>query len=272
MAPRRASPGALVTVSTDVGNVYAAQMKAVLYHYVAPGHVVDLAHDLPAHDVVEGAFMLRHMSAGFPHGTVHVAIVDPGVGGRRAPLAVRCSEGSVLVGPDNGLLAPLAERLGRPRAFELDPSKLRLARASISPTFEGRDLFAHAAGQIATGVRVENVGHPHRMAPLPLPEPHRSRTGFTGEILHIDRFGNLITNVPAAWIGAGARRITVQLGGQRPIRLPWARTYEELPTDSLGVLGSSFGTLEVSARESSAADRLGARRHQPVRFRPTAVK
>lgn len=270
MAPRRASPGALVTLSTDVGNVYAAQMKAVLYHYVAPGHVVDLAHDLPAHDVVEGGFMLRHMGAGFPHGTVHLAIVDPGVGGRRAPIAVRCSEGSVLVGPDNGLLAPLAERLGRPRAFELDPSKLRLNRSSISPTFEGRDLFAHAAGKIATGLRVATLGEAHPMVPLILPAPHRSRSGFVGEIVHIDGFGNLITNIPTAWIGTGTRTITVELSGHRRLRLPWVRTYEELPTRSLGVLGSSFGTIEVSARESSAAQRLGGRPHQPLLFRPAA--
>ena len=272
MAPRRTSGIPLVTLTTDVGSVYAAQMKAVLYHYVPPGHVVDLADDLAAHDVVEGAFLLRQMAAGFPPGTVHLAIVDPGVGGRRAPLAVRCSDGSLLVGPDNGLLAPLAKRLGTPKAFELERSQLRLTRSSISPTFEGRDLFAPAAGLLATGTRVETVARPHALGPLALPKPRRSVHGFAGEILHIDRFGNLISNVPTPWIGAHTGAVAVQLGARRAVRLPRVRTYEELPAGSLGVVGSSFGTLEVSARESSAADRLGARLHQLLRFRPAKSK
>lgn len=272
MPPRRASRTALVTLTTDIGSVYAAQLKAVLYRYVPPGHVVDLTHDVAAHDLVEGAFLLRQMAAGFPRGTVHLAIVDPGVGGQRAPLAVRCADGSHLVGPDNGLLAPLAQRLGAPETFELEPPRLRLDGSSISPTFEGRDLFAPAAGMLATGVRVETLARPHPLTPLALPEPVRSGHGISGEVLHIDRFGNLISNVPTPWIGARTRTLAIQLGARRAVRLPRVRTYEELPAGSLGVLGSSFGTLEVSARESSAAELLGARLHQPLRFRPAATQ
>ena len=112
----------LVTLTTDVGAAYAAQMKGVLARALPPGTVVDLVLDLRPHAIEEAAFLLRHMAPTFPPGTVHVAVVDPGVGGRRAPIAVACREGSFLVGPDNGVLGPLAEVLGVRRVVRLEPA------------------------------------------------------------------------------------------------------------------------------------------------------
>ena len=249
MARRR-----LVTLTTDLGSAYAAQMKAVLYRALPPGHVVDIAHDLPAHGIDEASFLLRHIGAAFPAGTVHVAVVDPGVGGSRAPVAVRCRDGTFLVGPDNGLLYPLAHHLGIAGVVRLDPGRVRPG-GTVSATFEGRDVFAPAAARLATGTRLPSLGRPHSLTAHPLPTPTRSGGWARGTVLHVDRFGNAITNLPTAWFPDTGGRVRLRLG-RRSLTLPRRRTYSELSRGALGILGSSFGTLEVSAREARAADRL----------------
>jgi S-adenosyl-L-methionine hydrolase (adenosine-forming) len=244
----------LVTLTTDLGSAYAAQMKAVLYRSVQPGHVIDIAHDLPAHGIEEASFLLRHVGAAFPKGTIHIAIVDPGVGGSRAPVAVRCKDGSFLVGPDNGVLSPLAEHLGIAAVVRLDPRRVHPG-GPISATFEGRDLFAPAAARLARGAPLSSLGRRSALTPHPLPAPGRDGVWTHGTILHIDRFGNAITNVPTAWFAEPGGVVRVRLGRQiRP--LPRRRTYSDLAPRALGILGSSFATLEISARESSAAVRL----------------
>jgi len=134
----RSRGGRLVTLTSDVGWAYAAQMKAALIAGgVDPSQVVDLAHDLPGHGVEEAAFLLREMARGFPPSTVHLAVIDPGVGGRRAPIAIATKAGPLLVGPDNGLLVPLAEELGVRAAYRIDPARLR-RRPAVGTTFDGR--------------------------------------------------------------------------------------------------------------------------------------
>jgi len=247
----------LVTLTSDLGAPYAAQVKAVLARSIDPARVVELTHDLPAHGVHEAAFVLRAMATGFPAGTVHLAIVDPGVGGRRAPLAIACADGSRLVGPDNGLLYPLAEALGRPRAFRLEPERVG-GSPRVGTTFDGRDLFAPAAARLARGVDPARLGTPAAPTVYRVPKPSRTNDGGNGEVVHVDRFGNLITNLPTAWVPAGRRTVTVRVA-RRPLRLPWASSYESLGRGRLGALGSSFGTIEVAVGEGSAARRLRAR-------------
>src|SRR5580658_8171688 len=118
-------------------------MKGALLRGAPNVPLVDLTHDLPRHQIAEAAFVLRAMCTSFPPGTIHVAVVDPGVGGSRAGLAIRCREGSVLVGPDNGVLAPLAREIGDPEAYRLDPRKFA-PPTRVGTTFDGRDLFARA--------------------------------------------------------------------------------------------------------------------------------
>ncbi|MCI4330984.1 MAG: SAM-dependent chlorinase/fluorinase [Thermoplasmata archaeon] len=257
MARRR-----LLTISSDVGALYSAQIKGVLLHFVAPDALVELTHELPAHQVVEGAFLFRQMVERFPARAVHLAIVDPGVGGPRAPIAISCENGAVLVGPDNGLLIPARDRWGGGTAVRLDPRRVG-AVGEISATFEGRDLFAPAAGRIATGVRPSALGAPWEPMNLTLPEATRRSGTVDGEVAHIDRFGNLITNVPTEWIPLDAGRMRLTLAGSRGGVIRRVRTYAELDEDELGVLGSSFGTLEISVREGRAVERghpkVGAR-------------
>ena len=255
----------LVTLTTDLGDVYGAQLKAMLYRRLPPGSVVDLTHTLPAHGVEEAAFLLLHMAQRFPAGTVHVAVVDPGVGSERAPAGIATGDGSLLVGPDNGLLWPLATALGNPRAFRLDPARIA-AQAAISPTFEARDLFAPAAALLASGSSLEFLGvplEPHRYL---IPSAAVTLTGAEGVVLHVDRFGNLITNVPSPAGPTVGGTLSVRIGRGAGRQGRRQRTYADLKPGHWGVVGSSFGYLEVAVREGSAARRFSGRVGDRVRL------
>ncbi|MGP8158536.1 MAG: S-adenosyl-l-methionine hydroxide adenosyltransferase family protein [Thermoplasmata archaeon] len=265
MARRPGADGSrLVTLTSDVGSAYAAQLKAALiFAGLAPERIIDLAHDLPAHGLREAAFLLREMARGFPPLTVHLAIVDPGVGGRRAPIVIETKAGPTLVGPDNGLLVPLAEELGVRAAYRIEPGGLR-RRPPVGTTFEGRDLFAPAAALLAEGARPCALGPRVEPSPYSVPEAVRTPLGATGEVLHVDRFGNLITNVPSRWIGSQVSKLRFASGKGRLRTVPWTGSYEALGRGALGALGSSFGLVEVAIGEGRATDRLGAGVGSPV--------
>ncbi len=267
MARRRRLPSArLVTLTSDIGAAYAAQMKGRLLSSLPPGRVVDLVHDLPPHGVGEAAFVLRAMATTFPPGTVHVVVVDPGVGGRRAPIVVECRDGSRLVGPDNGVLYPLAETLGLRAAYRIERRALG-ERPRVGTTFDGRDVFAPAAALLAAGTPPRRLGPrvvPHRWS---IPRPEKRPGGARGEVVHVDRFGNLITNVPTDWLPPIADRIRLSCGRARDRRLRVVRSYEAAGIGNLGVLGSSFGSVELFVSGGRADRRLGARVGSTVRFR-----
>jgi S-adenosyl-L-methionine hydrolase (adenosine-forming) len=270
VARRRPRRVPLVTLTSDVGAAYAAQMKAVLARALPPGHVLDLTHDLTPHAVAEAGFLLRAMASGFPAGTVHVAVVDPGVGGRRLPIAVRCRDGSTLVGPDNGVLEPLARALGDPHAYRLRPERLG-ALGRVGATFDGRDVFAPAAARLALGTSPTRLGEPVRLHALPFDAPRRRGGTLAGAVVHVDRFGNLITTLPTAWLPSGTARIRVAIGIARARVLPVATHYEALADGTAGVLGSSFGLLEIAVARGRAADRWRAAPGTPVRLRFVAT-
>lgn len=261
MERRSDVPGPIITLTTDIGEAYAAQMKAVLLTRCPRARLVDISHTVPPHQVAEGAFLMRYTGVHFPSGTVHVGIVDPGVGSSRQAIVIACRDGGMLVGPDNGLLWPLAVALGKPRAYRIRRSAV-VGTASVHPTFEGRDLFAPAAAKLANGARPGTIGEPTVAKELELPRPRWTRGSVRAAVLYIDRFGNLITNVPfkevlARWGPNGSRlRLDPTRGSRLARALRLARTYSELRRGELGMLGSSFGLAEVVLREGSAARRL----------------
>jgi len=265
--PARGSRGGprLVTLSSDVGAAYAAQMKAVLARSVDPSRIIDLVHELPRHGVGEAAFVVRAIGRGFPAGSVHVVVVDPGVGGSRAPIAISCRDGSVLVGPDNGVLLPLAEALGGTAStVRIDPKRLG-TRTRVGTTFDGRDVFAPAAALLALGTPTRQLGVPIVPVPYQVPVPHKGPGGARGVVVHVDRFGNLITNVPTSWVRAPGRRVRLRVGSVQRTA-PWTRSYEALAPRQIGAMGSSFGTVEIAVREGDAAARLRARAGTAVSF------
>lgn len=243
----------IITLLTDFGTAdgYVGELKGVLAAEAPGCSVVDIGHDLPAHDVEFARLTLARYWRRFPAGTVHLAVVDPGVGAARAALAVASDE-RFLVGPDNGLLSP-ALLLPGARAVEL-----RVPPAA-SPTFHARDVFAPAAARLASGAALDDLGAPaadptiHRT-----PEPRREASGeLAGEVIAIDRFGNAVTNLMAA------RPARVSVAG---VVLRLVRTYADLQPNEAGAVIGSTGLVEVVVREGRAADALQLVRGSPVRL------
>jgi len=244
----------IITLLTDFGTAdgYVGEMKGVLLSELPGATVVDISHDLIAHDVEIGRLTVARYWRRFPPGTVHIAIVDPGVGSPRAALAIESDE-RFLVGPDNGLLSP-ALLIGGARAVTLS------IPPHASSTFHGRDVFAPAAASLAQGVEVDALGSP---AQDPIirrtPEPHRDASGdLVGEAIAVDRFGNVITNL----VGMRGGRIVV--GGRE---IPLRRTYAELESGGIGAVVGSTGLIEIVVREGRASDVLSLSRGARVILR-----
>jgi S-adenosylmethionine hydrolase len=264
----------LVTLLTDFGTAdgYVGAMKGVIASLAPSARVVDVTHDIPAGDVRGGALALETAAPYFPPGTIHVAVVDPGVGTARRGVAVEAG-GQLFVGPDNGVLAlaraagdrvlALAARKERERrVFVLDRARYHLE--AVSPTFHGRDVFAPIAARLATGIRPSTLGtETDDLCELVLPRPSELRGGLAGEVIHADRFGNLITNIIAedlARLGGGARRTGLRIHvGRRRLAGGLARTYGDAGRHALLALVGSSGRLEIARRDGSAAALLGYR-------------
>ncbi|HET7456931.1 MAG TPA: SAM-dependent chlorinase/fluorinase [Gemmatimonadaceae bacterium] len=246
---------AIITLLTDFGTAdgYVAEMKGVLLAQAPGATLVDVSHDIDAHDVECGRLALARYWRRFPPGTIHLAVVDPGVGSSRAALAV-ASDGRMLVGPDNGVLSPALLAAGvEVVALPIPPT--------ASPTFHGRDVFAPAAASLARGTAVSALGAPFE-APVVrrTPEPRRLADGsIEGQVITIDRFGNAITNC------LGIRGGTIEIAGAT---LPIARTYAEAAPGALVALCGSAGLIEVAVRDGSAAAVLEISRGARVIYKP----
>ena len=256
---------AIITLTTDFGtrDAYVAEMKGVMLDIAASTgqalHLVDVTHEVAPHDVTEGALALDAAAPYFPRDSVHLAVVDPGVGTSRRGLVFR-TERAVLVGPDNGLFTPFLQGQMAWEAWELCAEEYR--RASVSPTFHGRDIFAPAAAHLAAGVAPERFGPPVRdPVRLSWPTVRVVAGAIAGAVLHVDRFGNLVTSIRADSIEDLGPRARIRLGGRL---LPLVSTYGDLDEGQAGALVGSSGRLEIAVREGSAAARFKARRGTPV--------
>jgi S-adenosyl-L-methionine hydrolase (adenosine-forming) len=242
---------ALVTLLTDFGTAdgYVAEMKGVLLTGARETAVIDISHDIPPQDVDAGRLALARYWKRFPEGTIHVVVVDPGVGTPRAALAVE-SQRRYLIGPDNGVLSPALLAPG-----------VRVLRLTVpagsSATFHGRDVFAPAAVHLALGQSFDALGTPITEPIIRrTPEPRRAGDGsVVGQVVTIDRFGNCITNllgVKGGSVAVGGRTVSVR------------RVYgDAAPGEPVALVGSS-GLLEIAVRDGSAARTLGLRRGDPV--------
>lgn len=242
-------PGAtgsgIVTLLTDFGtqDAYVGAMKGVILRHHPKARLVDITHEVRPFAILQGAFLLDSAWSTFPPGTVHLAVVDPGVGGARRAIAMTGGE-HFFVGPDNGLFTFVLEHMAT-RAVALP------APSSASATFHGRDVFAPAAAQLAAGTPLERLGSAVQ-TPVKLDHAWATRVGegWRVHVLHCDRFGNVITNLPASSAG----RVRAVNG----VAVRAVRTYAEAGPGELLVLAGSASRVEVAIREGSAAARLHA--------------
>lgn len=254
------SPVGIVTLTTDFGtrDAYVGAMKGVMLSIAPQLRIHDVAHEIEPQNVAHGATVLRGACPWFPAGTVHVAVIDPGVGTDRAPVVILAG-GQVFVGPDNGLFGPVVARLGGlSGAYRIDRHgglAPHLPRQRSS-TFEGRDVFAPVAAVLAAGLLPPTgIGRTHALVQLPGIEPARVPGAIEGQIAYYDHFGNAITNIAVehlATLGSGA--LQVRLPGD--LRVALRATYGEAsPGEILALIGSE-GFLELAVRDGSAQARL----------------
>lgn len=244
----------MITLTTDFGleDPYVGIMKGVILNIDFDCRIVDITHGIPSQDILAGAFALKSSFRFFPRGTIHVAVVDPGVGSSRRPLLVQ-TEDYFFIGPDNGILSPALEREKDLRIYHLIQDRFFLK--PTSHTFHGRDIFAPVAGWLSKGTLPREFGpRIHDFLKLKLPLPKRTGQRVLGTILRIDKFGNLITNLTARDIPKPARGYALRIAGHE-IRQHVSSYAEAEPKEPFTIFGSS-GYLEISVNRGSAASLL----------------
>jgi S-adenosylmethionine hydrolase len=259
----------LITLLTDFGwgDGYIGAMKGVILQINPDCRIVDLAHEIPPHDVMGAALVLGQTYPFFPSGTIHVVVVDPGVGGPRRSLVLE-TEDHRFVGPDNGCFTFVLKREKGVQAYELIEDRFHLPR--VSHTFHGRDIFAPVAAHLSTGVPPAAMGPPIAIADLtslPIPDPVAEGETLQGEVIWVDSFGNLITNISQDTLGAFAPdgSVAIEIGEERIKGLK--SSYEEGRQGEIIALWGSAGLLEISLKEQSLHRERGWGKGEHVRIR-----
>jgi len=257
---------ALITLTTDFGleDGYVGTMKGVILGINPQAVIVDLSHEIAPQDVREAAYVLYTAYRYFPPRTVHLVVVDPGVGSERRAIALRTRQ-AVFVAPDNGVLSYVVAQEEILGIVHLTNPRYWLAE--VSTTFHGRDIFAPVAGHLSRGVPFSELGQPiHDIVTFPPSQPEARPDGtLVGHILHVDRFGNCITDVRAERLPAEGP-LTVEVAGRRIAGL--SPTYAAGEEGALMALIGSVGHLEIAVRGGSAAQTLGAKAGDEVIVRP----
>jgi S-adenosylmethionine hydrolase len=242
----------VITLLSDFGDVYPASMKGVILGIAPEASIVDISHSVPRQDVRAGAFMLMICTRYFPSGTVHVAVVDPGVGTERRPIAVMAesvnSGTHYFIGPDNGLLIPAARSIGEFKVYELTNTDLFLSR--VSSTFHGRDIFAPVGAHISRGLKIGDVGRQiFDFVDLDFGEGKKKDDALYGNIIFIDSFGNTVTNIPS-------KIVELKPGDVLEIqekRLSFQKSYGFCKEGEPLALIGSHGYLEIAVNQGNAA-------------------
>lgn len=248
------SKNRLITLLTDFGlkDVYVGVMKGIIAQINPHLTVVDLTHQIPPQNIAAARFNLINAYPYFPTGTVHIAVVDPGVGSHRRGIAVQLDEG-FLVGPDNGLFSGVLNQTRVVEAVELtNPEYWRTPIPSS--TFHGRDIFAPVGAHLASGVAIAQLGEsidPNTLVQLALPEPTLTASGIAGCIQYIDHFGNLVTNIPGTEVQGKIWSVAI---GDRTITS--SQTYSDRPLGEAVALIGSHGWVEIAVNGGSAQQAL----------------
>jgi S-adenosylmethionine hydrolase len=262
------SAGPLITLLTDFGLVdpYVAEMKGAILTVCPEARIVDVTHGVDKYDVGMGAFLLAEAASFFPEGTVHVGVVDPGVGSSRRPMVVKARRG-LFVGPDNGLLIPAAQTSGIVTVHEITNRFMMLP--DVSSTFHGRDIFAPTAAHLACGHLPEECGPKVTdYVKSPYGESVVEGKWAVCRVLHVDGFGNIVTNLTRADLNklhlTENRKIILTLNGRR-LTTKITGTFSDLRKGEIGLILGSHGFYEIVCREASAGKRLRIKRGTVVR-------
>lgn len=259
----------VVTLMTDFGTTdhYVGTMKGVICNLVPGAILIDISHEIPGHDISAASFLLQSSYHYFPTRTIHLCVIDPGVGSSRRNIIVSAGH-YLFVAPDNGILSGLYDREKEFRVFDITSEHFFLK--PVSKTFHGRDIFAPVAAWLARGVAPSKFGREIE-DPVRLEIPKVKRSGereFHGAILHVDRFGNLVSNFPHEDMEKAVLRkklkFTFQVGTGQISQ--YRQSYSEGSMDEIFAISGSSGYVEFSKRNGSASETTGASRGDPVRL------
>lgn len=247
----------IISILTDFGlaDPYVGQVKGVILSYCRDAVIIDLTHEVMPFNELQAAFILRVSAPYMPPATIHLCVVDPGVGTGRRGIILETARGDVFVGPDTGFMAPAAEILGVSAAYEIDESKLPLRSAE---TFHARDVFAHVVGRLARGERPSSLGRRIKSyATMKLPEPVIEDDSAEATIIHVDRFGNLVTNLKPMQLGLElGDEALVNISG-RELRCRYVRSYGFVEIGQPLLTIGGWGYLELSVNRGNAAEIFG---------------
>jgi S-adenosylmethionine hydrolase len=256
----------LITLTSDFGlkDPYVAEMKGVILTINPKATIVDITHGVEKFDIRMGAFMLASAAPYFPEGSVHLAVVDPCVGTERRAILVQTKQG-FFVGPDNGVLMLAAQNQGIEHTYELTSSKFMLSK--VSSTFHGRDIFAPAAAHLDMGVKISEFGPEINDVVNPEFVRVKKRNGsFLGEVLDVDGFGNIITNINQKELSE-AKTVNIKMQNLT-LKLPFCKTYGQAkPQQPMALIGS-HGFLEIAKNQNSAAKKLHAKAGARIKVTP----
>ncbi|HET7319090.1 MAG TPA: SAM-dependent chlorinase/fluorinase [Nitrospirota bacterium] len=261
---------AIITLTTDFGtrDSFTASVKGVILKINPQAQIIDISNEISPQDVWEAAYVLKSAYSHFPKGTIHLAVVDPGVGSGRRPI-IAVTESYYFVGPDNGLFSLVYHDAERLRVHHITSTHYFLPNPG--PTFHGRDIFAPVAGWITKGIPSGNFGEEITdFARLNVPAPKVGENGAEGRVVHIDRFGNIITDILFKDVqtllagGSGEGSVTVLLGGREIKGLK--RFYAEAAPGEPGVIFNSNGALEIFLFKQNARNALSVKRGEVVRL------
>jgi hypothetical protein len=254
----------LITLTTDFGTAdgFVGAMKGVILSLAPHATIVDVSHDIPPQDIRAGTFALETALSHFPPDTIHVVVVDPGVGSARAALLVATEQGR-FIGPDNGVLTGVATETHTTSIYALDRPNFWLPQ--VSATFHGRDVFAPAAAHLAKGALPQELGSLRSdMVRLPWPQPVKSSDGIAGEVIHVDRFGNLITNLRLEDLDSDHQHARIRVGDTAIAGI----TPHYAAGKGIIVVPNSGGRLEIALPNASAAKALRMGIGEKVRVLP----
>ncbi len=250
-------PSGIITLTTDFGesDYYVAMMKGVILSINPDATIIDVTHQIPAHSIKEGSLIIKSSYIYFTSGTVHIGVVDPGVGGKRRPIAILV-DNHFFVGPDNGLFSNIIET--QPHIQVIHLKEKRYWMHGISPTFHGRDIFAPVAAHISLGVNPfhmgEKIDNPTLLAS---PLLHKNNSDLVGEIIRVDNFGNLITNITREHLSPflASKNLIITVGRLTLKKI--STTYNDVPKGQpLALIGSS-DVLEIAINMGRAIDYFG---------------
>jgi hypothetical protein len=254
-------PSGVITLTTDFGSAdgYVGALKGAVLSIAPKVRLIDLTNEIPSYDIVVGAHHLGCAFSFYPKGTVHLAVVDPGVGSARRPLLI-VTKNYFLVGPDNGLFTRIVQQEPAVEIFELTETKY--FRPDISYTFHGRDVFGPVAAHLSRGVSPSSFGKKLKsMKQLPDFTFQKTENGWSGKVLFFDKFGNAFVNIHRS----GVKKFSSVLWGKKEIAM--YKTYSEIPKGEPGAIFGSSGFLEIALREDSFQDRYSAAKNDNVILR-----